>query len=81
MIPGITGGAFDFAGAAGTTFGGAAGPSTATGGNQSFGGIVSGSGGGFNPFASPGAGQVMQPTSLIILGGFILGAAWILRKK
>ena len=75
--------ALDFAGGEGNTFGGAAGPSTAEGGNTTFGNVLSGGSGGFNPFASNGGGsaQIMQPINLIILGAVILGGVWLLKKK
>ena len=81
MVPGI-GGPFDFAGGQGNTFGGAAGPATATGGNQTFGNIVSGAGAGYNPFApATTTGQLMQPVNLFLIGVAVVGVAWVIRKK
>lgn len=72
-------GAFDFAGAQGTTIGGAAGPSEASGGNTSFGGFSSGgASAGFNPFVSQ---QSASPLNLVIVGAVILGGVWLLKKK
>jgi hypothetical protein len=53
------------------------------GGAISFGNITSGGTGGFNPFAKPGAGPgfASNPLNLVIIGGVVLGAAWLLKRK
>ncbi|MFK5947946.1 MAG: hypothetical protein QM500_04135 [Methylococcales bacterium] len=49
----------------------------------SFGNIVSGGAGGFNPFAKQTAlsGLTDNPVNMIILGGVILGGVWLFKKK
>jgi len=53
------------------------------GGAISFGNMVSGGSGGFNPFAKPSAVQSVasNPLNLVIIGGVLVGAAWILKRK
>jgi hypothetical protein len=81
--PGI--GALDFAGGQGNTFGGAAGPSGSDSGGFSFGNIVSGGSGGFNPFVTSNAGQVtgqlLTGSNLLIIGGLVLGGFYLWKKK
>lgn len=75
MFPGLS----DFAGGQGNTFGGAAGPSSAQGGDANFGGFSSGgASAGFNPFVTQ---QAASPLNLVIVGAVILGGVWLLKKK
>lgn len=81
MVPGVE----NFAGGQGNTFGGAAGPATATGGAVSFGNIVSGGSGGFNPFANSGTAQsvsqLLQPQNLAMITIAVVGIVFLFKKK
>ncbi len=58
-------------------FGG--GPATSGTGGVSFGGFNNG-GGGFNPFANA-TGQVLNSTTVVVIGVVMIGLAFVLKPK
>jgi len=76
MLPGV-------GGQGNQVTGGASGPSESKSA-VTFGNLVSGGSGGFNPFAKPEdqlASQLLKPQTLVIIGAIIVAGLYFLKRK